>query len=178
MPTAKRLVCVARSGHSITVHYASKRYRPSRADRGLCEVRFEPNNGPRSDLAPCQKSASMRHRKWTRPSTKGRLIRLYAKLRAEICVSALSPHAFGHRPDRRRNVSAIRISPPKERAAHRACVNETAPGEGVEGPRAAVEIERQFNGAAPRSYIHVSHASDAQANLNHTHGVTNNVHLA
>ena len=66
----------------------------------------------------------------------------------------------------------------KERAANRACVNENAPDAGVEAPRAAVEIERQFNGAASRSYLHVSHASDAQANLNHTHGVTNNVHLA
>jgi hypothetical protein len=140
--------------------------------------RFAPESGLKSDIASCPKSASMRHRKWTRPSTKGRLIRLYAKLRAEICVSAWSSHAFGHRPDRRRNVSAIRISPPKERAAHRACVNENAPGAELEAPRAAVEIERQFNGAAPRSYLHVSHASDAQANLNHTHGVTNNVHLA
>jgi hypothetical protein len=140
--------------------------------------RFAPENGHCVTRSICPFRASMRHRKWTRPSTKGRLIRLYAKLRAEICVSAWSPHAFGHRPDRRRNVSAIRISPPKERAAHRACVNENAPGAGVEAPRAAVEIKRQFNGAAPRSYLHVSHASDAQANLNHTHGVTNNVHLA
>src|SRR5258706_3387341 len=49
---------------------------------------------------------------------------------------------------------------------------------GRSSARAAVGIKRQFNGAAPRSYLHVSHASDAQANLNHTHGVTNDVHLA
>jgi len=101
-----------------------------KSSMGAYVFRSAPNNGHRATTAACPKSASMRHRKWTRPSTKGRLIRLYAKLRAEICVSAWSPHAFGHRPDRRRNVSAIRISPPKERAAHRACVNENAPGAG------------------------------------------------
>jgi hypothetical protein len=74
--------------------------------------RSSPGNGHCQGRSPCLKGASMRHWKWKRPSTKGRLIRLYTKLRVEICASAWSPHAFGHRADRRRNVS------PKARLPH------------------------------------------------------------
>jgi hypothetical protein len=65
-----------------------------KSSMGAYVFRSAPNNGHRATTAACPKSASMRHRKWTRPLTKGRLIRLYAKLRAEICVSAWSPACF------------------------------------------------------------------------------------
>jgi hypothetical protein len=87
---------------------------------------------------------------------------------AAMTVSAAKAGSFGN-PDQ-----------PAEGASGTSRLrNENAPGTGVEAPRAQqLGIKRQFNGAAPRSYLHVSHASDAQANLNHTHGVTNDVHLA
>src|ERR1700676_3017458 len=84
---------------------------------------------------------------------------------AAMTVSAAKAGSFGNPHQPAEGASGTSRLRKRKRAWHG----------GRSSARAEVGIKRQFNGAAPRSYLHVSHASDAQANLNHTHGVTDDV---